>query len=104
MTLTITDEDNVRTQESFHAAKREGKSWDVCACCPVAQALCRQHPPFMWLVQRAGARPNGSPRYWYSFSRSLVRALDSFDEDFKHNKRAQLTGTFIIYTHKDKCQ
>ncbi len=104
MILTITAEDNVHAHATRDAAKREGKLWDTCVCCPVAQALCRHHPPFVWLVNRNGARPNGSKYYWYSFSRSLVRALDAFDKEFKHNNRAQITGSFMIWTHKEACQ
>lgn len=101
--ITIISEDNQLALESHDAAEREGKFGDVCATCPVAQALNRVMNPVEWFVNRNGARPKGSKVYWYTFSSTLTRAIDTFDQSCKLGHPTPILGTFRIKNHQDHC-
>ena len=104
MVITITAEDNQRALEARDAADERYK-WDVCRTCPVAQAFDRVFPNLDWLVNRNGARPNGARSYWYTLSKSLIKALDTFDQSIIDGGLiVPILGTFEIFNHSDKCK
>lgn len=102
ISLTITEADNQaaadnRAKHVVEHGHDKMWAWDVCKCCPVAQAFNRERPEHTWLVNRNGARPAGALSYWYRFSTPLRQALDAYDQS-KGEK--PILGVFRVYTHE----
>lgn len=97
ITLIITQADNDTAAEN--EATSTDTFWDIVAHCPTANALSRMHDNMLWFVNRDGARPAGSQRYWYQFSAPLQRAIDAFSQH-----RTPILGIFQLHQHKDFCQ